>query len=111
MAGQDPEPFRYHDPGTLATIGRGAAVCRLWGISFTGFPAWLLWLGVHIVNLIGYRNRLVVLVNWAWNYFLFERAIRLILPRPVRRPMLAPKSVEEKAMEEEQRRKEPEGDR
>jgi NADH:ubiquinone reductase (H+-translocating) len=109
MAGQEPEPFRYHDPGTLATIGRGQAVCRIWGISFTGFPAWLLWLGVHIANLIGYRNRLVVLVNWAWNYFFFERAIRLILPRPIRRPMLAPKSAEDKAREEEQRRKEPEG--
>jgi NADH:ubiquinone reductase (H+-translocating) len=109
--GQEAEPFRYHDPGTLATIGRGAAVCSLWGISFTGFPAWLLWLGVHIVNLIGFRNRLLVLINWSWNYFFFDRAIRLILPRPVRRPSLAPKSAEEKAREEEQRRKEPEGDR
>jgi NADH dehydrogenase len=109
MNGQEPVPFRYHDPGTLATIGRGAAVCRLWGISFTGFLAWLLWLGVHIVNLIGFRNRLLVLVNWSWNYFFFERAIRLILPRPIRRPALAPKSAEEKALEEEQRRKEPEG--
>jgi NADH dehydrogenase len=110
MNGQEPEPFRYHDPGTLATIGRGAAVCRIWGISFTGFPAWVLWLGVHIVNLIGFRNRLLVLVNWAWNYFFFDRAIRLILPRPIRRPALMPKSAEEKAREEEQRRKEPEGD-
>ena len=111
MAGKEAEPFHYHDPGTLATIGRGQAVCVLWGIPFTGFPAWVLWLGVHIFNLIGYRNRILVLVNWAWNYFFFERAIRLILPRPIRRPMLAPKSAEEKAVEDEQRRKEPEGDR
>ena len=111
MNGQEPLPFVYHDPGTLATIGRGAAVCRLWGISFTGFPAWVLWLGVHIANLIGFRNRLLVLGDWAWNYFFFERAVRLIVPRPIRRPSLPPKSAEDKARQEEQRRKAPEGDR
>ncbi len=108
ITGQQPEPFKYHDPGTLATIGRGAAVCQLPGYSFTGFPAWVLWLGVHIVNLIGFRNRLLVMVNWAWNYFFFDRGVRLIVPRPVRRPALPPKSAEEKAREAEQRRREPE---
>ena len=77
---QPPVPFRYHDRGTMATIGRNAAVTYLAGHAFTGFLAWLLWLGVHIFNLIGFRNRLFVLINWAWDYFFSERAVRLILP-------------------------------
>ncbi len=80
IGGQPPLPFRYRDRGTLVTIGRNAAVAHVWGRSFTGFPAWVLWLGVHLVNLIGFRNRLLVLVNWAWDYLFYERAIRLILP-------------------------------
>ena len=72
--------FAYKDLGMLAVIGRNAAVARLWGRSFTGFAAWTLWLVVHIANLIGFRNRLLVLVNWAWNYVFYRRAVRLILP-------------------------------
>ncbi|MCB0190690.1 MAG: NAD(P)/FAD-dependent oxidoreductase [Anaerolineae bacterium] len=74
--------FDYKDMGTMAVIGRNAAVANLlsrW--SFTGFPAWLLWLGVHLLRLIGFRNRLVVLINWAWDYLFYERVVRLILPR------------------------------
>ena len=78
-SGKDPVPFRYRDPGTMVTIGRNAAVAHLHGRSFTGFPAWLLWLFVHISNLIGFRNRLFVLVDWAMDYFFYERAVRLIL--------------------------------
>jgi NADH dehydrogenase len=78
--GLEPEPFRYRDPGLLATIGRNAAVARLFGRTFTGFPAWILWAGVHIARLIGFRNRIVVLVSWAWDYLTFERVVRLILP-------------------------------
>lgn len=80
MAGQAPVPFHYKDPGSMATIGRNAAVVRLGRWTFTGFPAWVLWLGVHLIRLIGFRNRLLVLINWVWDYFLYERAIRLILP-------------------------------
>jgi len=80
VAGLSPLPFRYRDRGTMATIGRGSAVANLGGRSFTGFFAWMLWLVVHLINLIGFRNRLLVLINWAWDYFLFERAVRLILP-------------------------------
>ncbi len=80
VRGAEPEPFRYRDPGLLATIGRNAAVARLFGRTFTGFPAWALWAGVHIARLIGFRNRLVVLVSWAWDYLTFERVVRLILP-------------------------------
>jgi NADH:ubiquinone reductase (H+-translocating) len=72
------EPFTYKDPGLLATIGRNAAVARLWGISFSGWPAWLIWVGLHVYRLIGFRNRLVVLLNWAWDYFFYESQVRLI---------------------------------
>lgn len=82
--GLAPEPFRYRDRGMLAVVGRNAAVADLGRFRFTGFLAWWLWLAVHIFRLIGFRNRLMVLVNWAWAYLLYERAIRLILPLPLR---------------------------
>ena len=78
LRGQSAEPFRYRDPGLLATIGRNAAVARIWGLSFSGFIAWLLWVFLHIYRLIGFRNRLVVLINWAWDYFFYENQVRLI---------------------------------
>jgi NADH dehydrogenase len=80
FSGRPLMPFRFRDPGMMATIGRNAAVAHFAGLAFTGFPAWLAWLGVHLVKLIGFRNRLMVLTNWAWDYFLYERAVRLILP-------------------------------
>ena len=78
LAGQAPASFDYRDPGSLATIGRNAAVAYIRGIGFTGFPAWVVWLVVHIIQLIGFRNKLFVLLNWAWDYFFYERAARLI---------------------------------
>jgi NADH dehydrogenase len=80
LAGKAPVSFKYKDAGTLATIGRNAAVAELGGREFTGFPAWVLWLCVHLIQLIGYRNRLFVLINWARDYFLSDRPVRLILP-------------------------------
>lgn len=72
-------PFRYRDKGIMATIGRNEAVAELYNrIVVTGFPAWLLWLGLHIVELIGFRNRVNVLFNWAWNYVTYDRSARLI---------------------------------
>jgi NADH dehydrogenase len=85
IAGQAPEPFHYRDPGTMVVIGRNAGAVHLRGRSFTGFIAWVLWLGVHLVKLIGFRNRILVLVNWAWDYLFYERAVRLILPRERRK--------------------------
>ena len=70
--------FRYRDQGTLATIGRNAAVAHVFGLQLSGFPAWVMWLVVHIIQLIGFRNKLFVLLNWAWDYFFYERAARLI---------------------------------
>ncbi len=80
LRGEPLQPFRYRDPGMLAVIGRNAAVARVSGRNFRGFPAWVVWLVVHVAKLIGFRNRLLVLVNWAWNYLFFDRAVRLILP-------------------------------
>jgi NADH dehydrogenase len=78
LRGQPLQTFRYRDQGTLATIGRNAAVADVFGLQLSGFPAWVMWLVVHIIQLIGFRNKLFVLLNWAWDYFFYERAVRLI---------------------------------
>jgi NADH dehydrogenase len=80
MAGRpgSPHPFRYVDKGTMATIGRHAAVADVHGVRVRGFIGWLAWLFVHVYYLIGFRNRLVVLASWGWNYLLRDRPIRLI---------------------------------
>ena len=80
LAGEEPLPFHYHDRGTMATIGRNKAAAVAYGRTFTGFPAWLLWLGIHLFYLIGYRNRLLVLINWARHYIFREHAACRILP-------------------------------
>lgn len=83
LAGTPLEAFRFRDPGSLATIGRNAAVAQLGGIGFTGFVAWVMWLVIHIIQLIGFRNKVIVLLSWAWDYFFYERGARLItLGRP-----------------------------
>jgi NADH:quinone reductase (non-electrogenic) len=71
--------FRYKDPGIMATIGRNSAVAQIGWVHLSGFPGWLLWLGVHLVNVISFRSRLVVLVNWAWEYLFYDRPVRLIV--------------------------------
>jgi NADH dehydrogenase len=74
------EPFKYFDKGTMATIGRNAGVAQLrGGITFTGLIGWLAWIFVHIYYLIGFRNRLIAMATWAWNYLRYDRPIRLIL--------------------------------
>lgn len=78
LRGEAPVAFRYKDPGSLATIGRNAAIAHIHGLSLQGFPAWVVWLVVHLIQLIGFRNRLLVLVNWAVDYFFYDRAVRLI---------------------------------
>jgi NADH dehydrogenase len=76
--GTPPEPFQYVDKGSMATIGRSNAVAVAFGLSFSGFVAWLVWLLLHLYYLIGFRNRVVVLLNWAWYYWFHERQVRLI---------------------------------
>jgi NADH dehydrogenase len=73
--------FHYWDKGSLATIGRAAAVAQFGRIHISGFVAWLSWLFVHILFLIGFRNRLLVFIQWAWSYFTYERGARLITGR------------------------------
>ena len=71
-------PFVFHDRGNMAIVGRGAAIADLGWIRFSGFPAWLAWLFLHIVKLVGFRNRLIVLLEWAVAYMTFQRSARLI---------------------------------
>jgi NADH dehydrogenase len=78
MAGKKTEPFQYIDLGNMATIGRNAAVADIRGITLTGFIAWLVWALVHVFNLIGFRNRVVVGLQWLWGYLTFQRGARLI---------------------------------
>jgi NADH:quinone reductase (non-electrogenic) len=82
LAGQTLPPFRYRDVGALATIGRKSAIAQFGRIKLKGFVGWLLWSVAHIYYLIGFRNRLVVAMNWLWNYFTFQRGTRLITGLP-----------------------------
>jgi NADH dehydrogenase len=78
--GSKVKPFRYRDKGSMATIGRNAAVVELPnGVRVTGFAGWVAWLSLHLLMLIGFRNRANVLVNWAWNYLTYDRGSRLII--------------------------------
>ncbi len=74
--------FHYRDKGNLATIGRAAAVADIRGLRMSGLPAWLIWVFVHIMYLIGFKNRIVVMIQWAWAYIGYRRGIRLITGEP-----------------------------
>ena len=78
LAGEATRPFRYRDRGSMATVGRAAAVAVIGPLRLSGLPAWLAWLGVHITFLIGFRNRFLVLFEWAWAYSTWQRGARLI---------------------------------
>jgi NADH dehydrogenase len=103
LRGQPREPFHYRDRGTLATIGRAAAVADLGRVKLSGLTAWLVWLFVHIVYLVGFRNRFSVMLEWAWSYLTSERGARLITG-----PFLPPRSrgEEEVAPESSERARE-----
>jgi NADH:ubiquinone reductase (H+-translocating) len=81
LAGKPYEEFRYFDKGSMATIGRKAAIAEIGKLHLSGFIAWMAWLTVHIFFLIGFRNRFAVLFNWAWSYFTYQRGARLITGR------------------------------
>ena len=78
IAGEPLQPFRYRDYGTMATIGRGSAVGDAFGVKLSGFFGWIFWLCLHIFWLIGFRNRFVVMTEWAWSYVTLQRRVRLI---------------------------------
>lgn len=82
IAGEEPLSFIYHDPGVMATIGRSQAVARLGPLNLRGLLAWLAWVVVHIFQLVGFRNRLLVMVDWAWNYFAYDRPVRRLARSP-----------------------------
>jgi NADH:quinone reductase (non-electrogenic) len=71
--------FRYKDPGIMATIGRNSAVAELGRVHLSGFLGWLMWLFVHLINVVSFRSRILVLVNWAWDYLFYDRPIRIIV--------------------------------
>lgn len=81
-------PFTYRDKGSMATVGRNRAVVDMGKVHFSGFPAWLAWMAVHLMSLLGMRNKLVVLLNWIWNYWTYSAALRVLL-RPSRLPLPA----------------------
>lgn len=78
------KPFKYFDKGSMATIGRNKAVVDLHKIKFQGFFAWLVWTFVHLMSIVGFRNKLIIFVDWLWNYVSFDRALRIII-RPYQR--------------------------
>jgi NADH dehydrogenase len=82
LRGEASPPFRYRDKGSLATIGRAAAVADLGRLHFSGPVAWLIWLLVHIMALVGFRNRVLVFFEWLWSYVTYERGARLITGQP-----------------------------
>jgi NADH dehydrogenase len=75
------KPFTYKNKGTMATVGRNLAVADMKHSTFTGFVGWMLWMAVHLWYLIGFRNKALVLVNWIWSYFTYDRGVRLIVPQ------------------------------
>jgi len=86
-AGRSPRPpFKYWDKGTMATIGRSKAVAEVGRFKFSGLLAWLTWLFVHLVFLIGFRNKIFVLLQWAYSYFAYRRGARIIVTSPPELP-------------------------
>jgi NADH:ubiquinone reductase (H+-translocating) len=93
LEGQPRQPFHYVDKGMLATIGRGAAVAHVGPFKASGYFAWLLWLFVHILFLIGFRSRILVMLQWAWSYVTFDRGARLIT-EPLKEPLVGRKPTD-----------------
>lgn len=84
--GKEPDEFKYKDLGSLATIGRNLAVADFPFIHLKGFTAWVLWLFVHLMSILGVKNRLIIFINWAWNYLTYDQTLRLLLqPNPKRK--------------------------
>ncbi len=94
IKGQELKPFTYLDKGSMATVGRNKAVVDLPGnASLGGFPAWMIWMFIHLISIIGFRNKLVVFLNWVWNYFTYDKGTRLIIRKFI------PKRLKKKELE------------
>ncbi len=79
LKGTSSSPFHYHDKGTMATVGRGAAVAQIGPVRINGLVGWFIWIFIHLLYLVGFRNRALALWSWAWNYFFWDRPVRLII--------------------------------
>lgn len=79
--GKIPKPFRYLDKGGMVAIGRNTAITQIAGLKLKGYIAWIIWIFIHILYLIGFKNKIFVMINWVWSYIFFEKSVRLILPR------------------------------
>ena len=84
--GETVQAFTYYDKGSMATIGRNKAVVDWKNLHFKGRPAWLMWMFVHLLFLIGFRNKLVVFVNWVWSYLTYDKGTRVIIRPFTKRP-------------------------
>lgn len=82
--GLEMQPFVYHNKGSMATIGRNHAVVELKNLRFGGFPAWAVWLFIHLMSIVGVKNRLFIFVDWMWSYFTYDPSLRVII-KPLRR--------------------------
>lgn len=78
------KPFNYRDKGSMATVGRNKAVVDLKKVKLSGFIAWIIWAFVHLMQLVGFRNRIIALFNWSWSYWNYDKGVRLII-RPFKR--------------------------
>ncbi len=87
--------FHYRELGNLATIGRSAAVADFGRVRLSGFVAWVLWLFVHLMNIVNYRNRVLVFLQWGWNYLTYDRSARLITPGSADRHDEQKRSIDE----------------
>lgn len=79
VTGSAPEPFEYRDKGSMATVGRHLAVAEMGRIKFRGLTAWLIWMLVHLMSVIGLKNRIFILINWVWQYITYDQSLRLII--------------------------------
>ena len=77
--GKSLTPFKYKDLGSMATIGKNKAVADLGKFKFAGFFAWILWMGVHLISILGVRNKIFVFMDWVWSYFTYDQSNRMIL--------------------------------
>jgi NADH:ubiquinone reductase (H+-translocating) len=76
------KPFRYKDMGSMATVGRNKAVVDLKAFKFQGLFAWYVWMFIHLISIIGFKNKVLTLMSWIWNYFSYDKSNRLIIGRP-----------------------------
>ena len=79
-------PFKYNDKGTMATVGRNKAIAQIGKMTFSGIFAWILWMAIHLISILGVRTKATVLLNWIWNYCTYSTSLRLLM-RPVKYPI------------------------